>query len=100
MRCGAAAARPGYLRYRWAMPCIVGRAVAYLGAVGYSCLRGCKVDLGHFSKINAPPGLPQIIAILHGEPTFRRATESFGEPEGHLRADAARACENAVQRRR
>src|SRR5574341_783981 len=60
---------------------------------------GCrKPNLADFPELEAPPSLPKIVVILHGEPALRRATERLGKAQGHLGADAAGTPQDAIQR--
>ena len=60
----------------------------------------CKPDFADIAEIYALPGLPQIMAVLHGRPTLRRTAKSFGKTQRHFGADAIGARENAIQCRR
>jgi hypothetical protein len=52
----------------------------------YDLLGSTELEALHFAQIDAALGLPQVVAMLHRQPTFGRTSESLGETQGHLRA--------------
>ena len=65
---------------------------------GAHSLGRCQPDSADVAEIYALLRLPQVVVILHGKPTLRRAAESFGKAQRHLGAYAARAGKDAMQR--
>lgn len=59
-------------------------------------LGGTELEALHFAQIDAALGLPQVVAMLHRQPTFGRTSESLGETQGHLRAYSTLPSEDTI----
>ncbi len=57
----------------------------------------CKPDFADIAQLYALLRLPQVMVILHGKPTLRRAAKRFGKAQRHFRADTAGAGKDAAQ---
>ena len=58
-----------------------------------------KLKLPNPGEIRRIPGLPEIIIVLHGQPTLRRPAYRFGQAQRHLRTHCASLGDNTCQGR-
>ena len=65
------------------------RCIAWLGR--------CNFERLNISQVNTSFGLPEIVAVLHGQPALRRAAKALRQTQSHLGADAAETGKNAIQ---
>ena len=73
-------------------------ALGVLGITDTYSLRCRKSHFRHITEIDALLRLPEIVVVLHGQPTLRRTAESFGKSQRHLRTHTARAAQDSMQR--
>jgi hypothetical protein len=58
-------------------------------------LGSCEPDL---TELHMLISVPEIVLVLHGQPSLRRTAKRLGEASRYFRADTARARQNAIRR--
>ena len=74
-----------------------GRISVLYDSHAHSLRRG-QSHFRYIAEIDALLRLPQVVVVLHRQPTLGRAAERFGKPQRHLGTYAARAAQDSMKR--